>query len=184
MATPTVWIPLIIAFLGLGGGLGGVLLSQYFANRRSQRDRERDDARWQQEREREQASWAREDAARSYEYRRAAYVDFTMEFHHRHKEFIKGDEAPGDYLDALYDRLIGIQIFGTENVTQLADKAYDILVNWVYGDEETIRKAEDVLALLRSEIRRDLSIPTLARARDRTLGIGDHHAVSASSPPD
>ncbi|MGH3934152.1 MAG: hypothetical protein ACRDS1_04095, partial [Pseudonocardiaceae bacterium] len=145
MATTFIWlVPLVV---GLLGGLGSAVVTQLLVTRR--------------EKGREQALWAREDTARSYEHLRTAYVDFTKEFHHRRKEFIKGDEAPGDYLGALHDRLIQIHIFGTNESKELADEAYNTLVNWVFGDEEIIPEADDILASLRSEIRHDLSIPSL-----------------------
>src|SRR3954454_22785344 len=72
MQTP-LWVPLVIAGIGvistLAGSLGGVLITQ----RRSDR---RDDKIWQRERQREQGRWAREDRARTFEHRRDAYVDF------------------------------------------------------------------------------------------------------------
>jgi hypothetical protein len=130
--TNPIWVSLIV---GLLGGIGSALLTQLLASRR-------------------------EAAAQSYEHRRNAYGDFIKEFQHMHKEFTRDDdEASGDYLDALYDRLIQIQIFGTKRVTQPADKAYNILVNWAYGDEEIIPEAEDLLESLQRQIRRDLSIP-------------------------
>lgn len=158
-------VPLIV---GLLGGLGSAVVTQLLANRREK-------ARWQWEREREQALWAREDAARSYEHRRAAYVDFTKEFHHQRDEFDRSPDLPN--LMPLYDRLIQIQIFGTNEAAQLADEAYNTLVNWMFGDEETIPEAEDVLAPLRSEIRRDLSIP----ARPGQAGISQYAAGTAAS---
>jgi hypothetical protein len=42
--------------------------------------------------------------------------------HHPHKEYTRDDnEASGDYLDALYERLIQIKIFETKEAAQLAD---------------------------------------------------------------
>lgn len=159
--TPIWWIPLVVAVIGLcgvlGGGLGGVMFTQRHANHR-------EDTRWQREREREQALWAREDAARSYEHRRAAYVDFIKEFHCRREELASGNgEKNAPWYDMLlYDLLMQIQIFGTNKAAQPADEAFNALINAV-EDNEDIPEAEDVLAPLRSEIRRDLSIPSLAQ---------------------
>jgi hypothetical protein len=63
MATTPIWVPLVIAFIGLGG----VMLTQYWASRR-------EDTRWRREREHEQARWAHEDNVRSNErtYQRLA----------------------------------------------------------------------------------------------------------------
>lgn len=68
MATLPTWVPLVVAFLGLGG----IVLTQYMANRR-------EDVRWHRECEREQARWTREDAARSYERTQQRLTDSYLE---------------------------------------------------------------------------------------------------------
>jgi hypothetical protein len=154
MATTPTWLPLGVAFLGLGG----VLLTQHLANRR-------EDARWHREREREQTLWAREDAARSYEHRRNAYVDFIKEFNRRWDTYVnaaedmaaRADSEPDpDFLDPLYGCLIQVQIFGTKEAAERAQDAYDALAARVFSDQ---KMSLDVLVPLQSEIRRDLSIP-------------------------
>jgi hypothetical protein len=152
VATTPIWVPLVVALLGLGG----ILLTQRRADRR-------EDARWQREREREQALWAREDAARSYEQRREAYVAFIKEFQRLWHELTSvaitrglADFDPSfDYLDSLYERLVQIQIFGTDEAANLAYAAYRTLSGGVFGRKKI---PNDVLGPLQSEIRRDLSI--------------------------
>jgi hypothetical protein len=72
-ATTPIWVPLAVAVLGLlataGGAIAGVLITQ----RRSDR---REDMAWSRERERKRERWARDDAARKFELRRSAYVEF------------------------------------------------------------------------------------------------------------
>ncbi|MFY9808657.1 MAG: hypothetical protein WAK86_15500 [Pseudonocardiaceae bacterium] len=68
MATTPVWVPLVVAFLGLGG----ILLAQYFTHRR-------EDVRWSREHDREEAAWAHEDAARSDERMQQHLVDSYLE---------------------------------------------------------------------------------------------------------
>jgi len=155
MTTTPVWVPLVVAFLGLGG----VLAAQLVANHR-------EDVRWRRERERENTTWGREDAARSYEHRRNAYVDFVKIFHDRWRVFVLAQEAakvrngdndaPIDFLEPLYDRLVQIQVFGTKEAEELAQNVLNTIANYVYHD---INMPRDVLKLLLSEIRRDLSIP-------------------------
>jgi hypothetical protein len=149
--TTSIWVTLITASSlgGLFAGLFtilGIMITQHYAKRR------------------ERTAWAREDAARSYEYRREAYVDFTKEFYRWHREFVieEGDvdRVDPDYYPALLYCLAEIRIFGTKKAAQLADKA----INSLFDDD--IPKAEDVLAPLWSEIHRDLSIPD--SAQDRT----------------
>lgn len=159
----TTLVPLIV---GLLGGLGSAVVTQLLANRR-------EDARWHREREREQASWTREDAARSYEHRRAAYVDFIKEFRRLSDTSVSAHIAerwggliprklqPED-LDPVYDSLGAIAIFGTEEAGRLAGEAYGALVRNVFLGEKI---PAGVLGPLQNEIRRDLSIPSLAAGR-------------------
>ncbi len=76
MSSVPLWVPLVVAALGflgtVGAGLGGVLITQ----RRSDR---REGLAWQRERERERQQWKREDALRTFEHRREAYVTYYRE---------------------------------------------------------------------------------------------------------
>lgn len=71
-ATP-LWVPLVVAGIGVAGtltaGIAGALVAQRWAN-------QRDDKTWAREREREQERWRREDEARTFEHRREAFEDF------------------------------------------------------------------------------------------------------------
>jgi len=66
-------MPLWVALVGLlgtvVGTIIGALITQHHADKR-----EADT--WEREQQRERARWAREDAARTFEQRRTAYVDF------------------------------------------------------------------------------------------------------------
>lgn len=145
-------VPLIV---GLLGGLGSALVTQLLANRR-------EDARWRREREREQALWAREDAARSYDHRRNAYLDFIKEVLRQRKAIAAAQEdrdgsdfdPPGDYLARAYERLVQIQIFGSQEAAKLAELVIQLLY-----EGTTPNDAQDMLEVLYDEIRRDLSIP-------------------------
>jgi hypothetical protein len=164
----TALISLLAAFVAGLLTLGTAVLTQRRADRR-------EDARWNREREREQTLWAREDAARSYEHRRAAYADFIKGFHRQWKALADATneesggradyQAPPDYLDALRGNLFDIQIFGTENAAKLAGRAFLVLHNQVAHGEAS---PYSVLAPLMQQVRRDLSIPD--RADD--LGSG------------
>ncbi len=129
----------------------------------------REDARWQRERDREQALWAREDAARSYEHRRTAYVDFIKEFNYRWnvsvevevevevevQGFPNGD-PPEDFFVPVYDLLTPIEIFGTREAAKLAREAFQVLADRAFTKQGL---PPDVLRPFQDEIRRDLSIP-------------------------
>lgn len=159
--TPTIWAsPLAAAFLAgflaVVSAMVTAVLTQRNANRR-------EDARWQREREREQALWAREDAARSYDHRREAYVAFIKEFHHRWKVSIEVEQAgfptgdpPEDFFVPVYDLLTPIEIFGTKEAARLAEEACQTLSARAFTNHGL---PPDVLGPFQSEIRRDLSIP-------------------------
>jgi hypothetical protein len=96
------WVALVTASSlgGLFAGLFtilGIVITQHYAKRS------------------ERTAWVREDAARSYEYRREAYVDFTKEFYRWHRE-----EGDPDYYPALLYCLAEIRIFGTKEAARLA----------------------------------------------------------------
>jgi hypothetical protein len=63
MGTTPLWVPLVVAVIGLVATIVGVIITQ----RRSDR---REKIAWERERERERERWAREDAARTFELRR------------------------------------------------------------------------------------------------------------------
>jgi hypothetical protein len=67
------WVPLVVAILGLIGTAGGAIAGVVITQRRSDA---RDMTAWQRERDRERERWAREDAARTFELRREAYIEF------------------------------------------------------------------------------------------------------------
>ena len=73
MNTTPLWVPLLVAAMGLigtvAGTVGGVLVTQLMANKREQ-------ANWTRELRREQTRWSREDQTMTFEHRRVAYVDF------------------------------------------------------------------------------------------------------------
>jgi CHASE1-domain containing sensor protein len=147
METALIWVPLVSVVLSVLLTSGSTMLVQRHADRR-------DAARRQLERE-------RENAARSYEHRRDAYVDFIKESYRLWNAFEEASaggkfDAPAEYLVPLYDRVIQVQIFGTREAAKLAEKAFENLSDGVFlGDDPD----PTALKLLRNEIRRDLSIP-------------------------
>ena len=73
VSTTPLWVPLVVAGLGVAGtltaGIAGGLITQRWANKR-------EDRAWARERERERERWAREDEARTFEHRREVFEDF------------------------------------------------------------------------------------------------------------
>ena len=69
MYTTPLWVPLLVAALGIVSTVVGIVVTQIMANRRER-------ATWTRELAREQARWLREDRALTFEHRRAVYVEF------------------------------------------------------------------------------------------------------------
>lgn len=72
MSTTPLWVPIVVAGIGVAGtltaGIAGGLITQRWADRR-------DDKTWQRERLREQERWLREDEGRTFEHRREAFEE-------------------------------------------------------------------------------------------------------------
>jgi len=68
MTTP-LWVPLVVAALGIVSTVVGIVVTPIMANRRQR-------ASWQRDTDREQQRWQREDQARTFEHRHTAYVEF------------------------------------------------------------------------------------------------------------
>lgn len=73
MSTTPLWVPLVVAGIGVAGtltaGIAGGLITQRWADKH-------EDRAWARERERERERWAREDEARTFEHRREVFEDF------------------------------------------------------------------------------------------------------------
>jgi hypothetical protein len=67
------WVPLVVAGIGLLGTIVGTISGVLITQRRSDR---REATAWERERVRERELWAREDTVRNFEARRDAYVSF------------------------------------------------------------------------------------------------------------
>lgn len=129
MPTSDIWLPLLIAVLGLAGTISGVVITQ----RRSDR---REDARWVREREREREQRIREDAARIFNHRRDAYVDYlaeaTAKFDAQSKwEAERGKATPPEHaLETLWHHLTSVKVYGTPEATRIAEALYQ----WLYTE--------------------------------------------------
>lgn len=131
MNTTPLWVPLAVAGLGLLGtisaGLGGVWLTQRRADKREA-------ASWAREAEREQARWEREDAARTFEFRRSAYLDlyraafadFILSMTYMGEATQLGEDSDDPEVVSraaeLQRAIEAIQIYGSFRVLALAEK--------------------------------------------------------------
>lgn len=73
MSQTPLWVPLVVAGLGVIATVCGTLAGVLVTQRRSDR---REAVGWERERDRERERWAREDALRTFDHRRSAYESF------------------------------------------------------------------------------------------------------------
>ena len=132
MNTTPLWVPLAVAVFGLLGTVVGAISGVLITQRRSDK---REAIAWEREQEREKARWAREDAARTFEYRRDAYISFykanieaaqlvSIYIH----EMFRGDKDfpyPPIWVPEAEGWREAVQIYGTPTVKTLANKAQE-----------------------------------------------------------
>ncbi|MGV0809882.1 hypothetical protein [Mycolicibacterium setense] len=180
MNTTPLWVPILVGGLGLFGtviaGLGGVWLTQRGADRREA-------VAWERQIEREHAQWAREDAARTFEFRRSAYVDFyqaafaalmllaTYAGKITRREVYTDDPEVAARDADLQNALDVIQIYGTPKVLALAQKVQQglfssrVIVSQMHVaniDDELGKQSEaggTALLELHTAIREELGVP-------------------------
>jgi hypothetical protein len=153
-----VWLPLVLALLGIGGTLASAQLTQKRADRREA-------ARAELETARETVRHAREDSARLFDHRRAAYLDFLSKIGADlnawiDRENFGGPPPPEDALVDLWTRLTTVNVYGTPEAARIAEAMYDWLSAEMFGN-----KAEDhegayirLSAAFVKQIRRDLGV--------------------------
>lgn len=171
--TLPLWVPLVVAILGLigtaGGAIAGVVITQRLSDRR-------ENTAWERELQRERERWTREDLNRTFEQRRAAYVEFyeslaemagTVLNHEMGTS--KGDELPNKWYLPTFLKLQHLQMYGSKDVSGIATTAYGTCVQWgnraergmvmedgrFYGGNEQF---DEEMELLRTAIRRDLGV--------------------------
>jgi hypothetical protein len=167
-ATP-LWVPLAAAGLAVLGTLGGVVVTQAWNSRAEERRQAREDARLREER-------AREDLNRSYEHRRAAYLDFLREFDRLYERYLaprhgKPGRPPSfddPAWDGLDDRHSALLIYGTYEAERAAFRCLQSLRSAASRPEDK-RLDEDLfeawVAYL-GLVRKDLGMPEWKPARE------------------
>jgi len=159
------WVPLAAAAIALLGTVVGVPITQRWSAHR-------EDARWKREREQEREAWESEDAARTFEQRRQAYVDFykRLRADARTVNYTGLDHGPslerGAWHLTLYAQLGVLRLYATPLVDAAAGKAYSALWTWGYQtqrDSERFPKCQEAYDAaeheLRDAIRADLGVP-------------------------
>lgn len=161
MTTTPLWVPLVVAGLGVAGTISAGIWTQMRADKR-------EDIRWRRDREREDQVAAREVAARAYEYRREAYVRFMTKWREKLVALLDAKEQqasgqwdrdpdpPDDYLVDLFETLIEVDSYGSDATSASAHAAYDALFALAFrGKELDYSVIEDFQRQMRS----DLGIP-------------------------
>lgn len=175
MNTTPLWVPLLVAGLGVLGTVVGTILGVLITQRRA--DRREQEAR-EHEVERERRQWAREDAARTFDHRREAYVEFyealrgmaLKAYLHglgSHDPSLDDEMLPADWQAPTLHRLQHLRIYASPEVSVAATAAYDAAWRWGHEtrhgqDDAAFRDREadydDAEVALLDGIRRDLGV--------------------------
>lgn len=165
--------------MGFVATIVGVMITQ----RRSDR---REDKNWQRERERERERWAREDAARTFELRRDAYVEFYESL----REMIRivydhgvglseTDDLPPDWTSPTFRKLQHLELYASPDAASFAVAAYVSCREWghraVRGrDDEQFRSLQRVteqdVEILLDALRSDLGVGSPIDATSIDIG--------------
>lgn len=173
--TTATWMPLLVAGVGVAGtltaGIGGVLVTQRWADRREDHVRAR-------ERQREHERSRREDEARTFEHRREAYVEFYVAvkalartaYSHGYG-FTDDEELPEGWQDDAAAKLHRLEFYADRPVASAASAAYGAAWSWgVYGKyndpddpdfHERQQRYDDAELEMLVLMRHSLSIPDL-----------------------
>lgn len=179
VSTTPLWVPLVVAGIGVVGtltaGIAGGLITQRRADRR-------ESATWARERERERERWAREDEARTFEQRREAFVEFYVAVKalagkaYDHGYGLTERELPEGWQSDAFEKLKRLEFYADRLIARAASAAYGAAWAWgVYGTydapdapdfhgrQEKYDQAElEMLTLMRKSLRireGDLDLP-------------------------
>lgn len=135
MSSTPLWVPLVVAALGLVSTLAAVVVTQIMANRRER-------TTWTRELEREQARWSREDQALTFEHRRTAYVEYYEALRrmslrvYNHGMGLSGDddaegsELPWAWQEEAAEAVRRLEVYASPEVAKAAIDAYDATYQW------------------------------------------------------
>lgn len=173
MSSTPLWVPLVVAGIGVAGtltaGVAGGLITQRWSDRRESNA-------WAREREREREHWSREDEARTFEHRRQAYVDFyeavkalaRTAYDHGYG-FTEEAELPEGWQADAFAKLARLEFYADRRVATAASAAYAAAWSWgqygKYDDPddpdfyERQQKYDDAELEMLLLMRQSLSIP-------------------------
>jgi hypothetical protein len=201
MSTTPLWLPLVIAALGIVGTVAGTIVGVILTQRQANR---RDELNWARERARERERWAREDAERTFGHRRDAYAEFYEALGDMalliqnfglgmSEEPLDSDgHLPSDFQSQAFRKLQRLRLYAIPATTAAAEDAYNTALQWgegtkfdqdnqqFYSRKSTFQTAEE---RLREAMRTDLSVPSTSAF---WLGIpapsGNNASQVASNP--
>lgn len=176
--TTPLWVPLLIAALGVlgtaGGAIAGVVITQHRSDRR-------EGVQWTRLREQERERWAREDTLRTFDQRRDSYIDFEEKLRSTallvsQSQTRTGPSLETDWQLSVFQRLLRLRVFASQEGAETANDVYNALWRWgdmedSYGDEGDAHNAEFVydeacerfLAVMRRDLRIDLGTTTSSK---------------------
>jgi hypothetical protein len=161
MGSVSWWVLLVVAAIGAIATVSGVLITQ-------RRSDARDDMAWTRERERERERWKQEDAARTFDLRREAYVEYyaAMSSVVDQLRARMANEPfpiePGQIGRAMEEAFTKVSIYGSKAVYECAKQAYWECIAGMAEPKLTLEHLEEMHEQrngLLNSIRRDLSIP-------------------------
>lgn len=130
MTTTPLWVPLGAAFIAVLGTLAGVIFTQVWNSRLEER-------RWVRESNRLREAEAKEDANRTYEHRRAAYVDFLQELERVERVISDPNRVPAEKRTLnnpspsdLTELWSAVRIYGTYEADNKASECIGFLDHW------------------------------------------------------
>lgn len=175
MSSTPLWVPLVVAGIGVAGtltaGIAGGLITQRWSDRREVNA-------WTREREREHERWTREDEARTFEHRRQAYTDFyeavkalaKTAYDHGYG-FTEEPELREGWQSDAFAKLARLEFYADRPVATAASAAYGAAWSWgQYGNfndpedphfHERQQKYDDAELKMLLLMRQSLSIPNV-----------------------
>lgn len=174
MSQTPLWVPLVVAGLGLLGTVCGTIAGVLIAQRRSDR---REQAAWERGRDSEHERWAREDALRTFEHRRAVYEHFYESLRvmalvvYDHGLGLSEQPEVGELAEGwqtpAFRQLQNLALYATAGVDRAAVDAYNAAWRWGH---ETKHGEDDDAFYKRQAVYDEAGVALLAAIR-QDLGI-------------
>jgi hypothetical protein len=160
MTTTPLWVPLVIAGLGVLGTVLGSVITQRRADHR-------ETLQWDRTRTREREQWAREDVLRTFEQRSSCYMEFEEQIRSTALAVYEAQSGVNSMLDedwqnSAFQSLLRLQVFAPPDTTAASLSVYDALLRWGEASRENSYHMEAFYDRAHDQylaaIRRDLGI--------------------------